>query len=86
MVSGDEIISDTYALKDVDDVVYEVDCKKIIKGGVNVDIGANPSAEGEDAEALEEGQEQVIDVIDGFRMHSIPFGDKKGLASQLKST
>ncbi|KAG8528964.1 uncharacterized protein KY384_006653 [Bacidia gigantensis] len=84
LVTGDEIISDSYGLKDVDNVVYEIDCKRITKGGVNVDIGANPSAEGEDADALEEGAEQVIDVIDSFRLVSIPFGDKKGFAGQLK--
>ena len=32
MVSGDEIISDTWNLKEVDDIVYEVDCKKVTKG------------------------------------------------------
>ena len=33
LVSGDEIISDSYDLKDVDDVVFEVDCKMIKTGG-----------------------------------------------------
>lgn len=33
MVSGDEIISDTWELKEKEDVVYEIDCKKINKGG-----------------------------------------------------
>ena len=32
MVSGDEIISDTWNLKEVDDIVYEIDCKKVTKG------------------------------------------------------
>lgn len=85
-MSGDEIISDSYPMKDVDDVVYEIDCRNVTKGGVNVDIGANPSAEGEDAEALEEGAEQVIDVVDSFRLVSMPFGDKKGFTGQLKGT
>ena len=84
LVTGDEIISDSYGLKDCDNVVYEVDCAKITKGAVNVDIGANASAEGEDAEQLEEGAEQVIDVVDSFRLVSIPFGDKKAFTAQLK--
>ena len=84
LVTGDEIISDSYKLIDVDDVVYEIDCKKITKGGVSVDIGANPSAEGEDAEALEEGAEQVIDVVESFRLVSMPFGDKKSFTGQFK--
>jgi Translationally controlled tumour protein len=33
MVSGDEIISDSYPLKEIDDVVYEIDCKKVTKAG-----------------------------------------------------
>lgn len=49
-----------------------------------MDIGANASAEGEDAEALEDAEEQVIDVVDSFRLQSIPFGDKKTFAGQLK--
>ncbi|KAL9132443.1 MAG: hypothetical protein Q9175_006385 [Cornicularia normoerica] len=91
IVSGDEIISDTYNLKDVDDVVYEVDCRKITKGADNVDIGANPSAE-EQEEALEEGTKQVIDVVDGFRLNflgdeasgSRAFNTKKDFQGQFK--
>lgn len=63
-----------------------MDCKKVAKGGdINVDIGANASAEGEDAEALEEQKETVIDVVDGFRLNSIPFSDKKAFTGQFKS-
>ena len=36
IVSGDEIISDTWEMKEIDDVVYEIDCKKVTKGGVDV--------------------------------------------------
>lgn len=32
-MTGDEVISDSFNLKDIDDVVYEVDCKKITRGG-----------------------------------------------------
>ena len=82
-MTGDEIISDTYRLKEVDDVVYEVDCRKVTKGADNIDIGANPSAE-EQEEALEEGTTQVIDVVDGFRLTLMSFGNKKDFQSQLK--
>ena len=34
-MTGDEIISDSYDLKEIDDTVYEVNCKKIVKGGDN---------------------------------------------------
>ena len=32
ILTGDEVISDSYDMKEIDDVVYEVDCKKITKG------------------------------------------------------
>lgn len=91
MVTGDEIISDTYNLKDVDDVVYEVDCKRVTKGAENIDIGANPSAE-EAEEGLDEATKQVIDVVDGFRLNylgdeasgSRAFTSKKEFQSQFK--
>jgi len=85
LVSGDEIISDTWKLKEVDDVVYEIDCKKVTKGADNIDIGANPSAE-EEQEALDESTEQVIDVVDAFRLNHMQgaFGTKKDFQGQLK--
>lgn len=56
----------------------------VSKGGdLNIDIGANASAE-EAEETLEEGAQQVIDVVDGFRMTKMEFGDKKQLAGQMK--
>lgn len=33
MLTGDEVISDSYDLKEVDGTVYEADCKKISIGG-----------------------------------------------------
>ncbi|MCJ1408323.1 hypothetical protein MMC19_002398 [Ptychographa xylographoides] len=92
IVSGDEIISDTWNLKEKDDAVYEIDCKKITKKQDNVDIGANPSAE-EAEEALEEGSSQVIDIIDAFRLNFLGdeasgtrlFGTKKDYMGQLKT-
>ena len=66
-------------------MVYEVDCKKITKGADNIDIGANPSAE-EQEEALDETTEQVIDVVDAFRLNAMSgaFGTKKDFQGQLK--
>lgn len=40
MLTGDEIISDSYDLKEIDGVVYEADCKKISVGGET--FGAHP--------------------------------------------
>jgi len=91
-VSGDEIISDTWELKEIDDAVYEINCKKVTKGMDNIDIGANPSAE-EAEEALEEGQTTVIDIVDAFRLNYLGdeasgtrlFATKKDYLGQLKT-
>lgn len=93
IVTGDEIISDTYNLIEKDDVVYEVDCRKVTKGGENFDIGANPSAE-EENEALDDNTKQVIDVVDAFRYGFLgdeasgdrAFKTKKDFQAQFKGT
>ena len=36
IITGDEIISDSYNLKEVDGVVYEADCTRITVGGENI--------------------------------------------------
>lgn len=83
IISGDELISDAYNLKDVDDIVYEVDCAMVqIKQG-EVDIGANPSAEGEE-EITEDGVETVNNVVYSFRLVSTTY-TKKDYQIHIKS-
>ncbi|TFK43489.1 translationally controlled tumor protein [Crucibulum laeve] len=82
VVCGDELFSDAFPLKLVDDIVYEVDCALIVVKDGNVDIGANPSAE-EQEEALEEGAAQVNNVAHSFRLQSTTF-DKKSYLAYLK--
>jgi hypothetical protein len=36
ILNGDELISDSYDLKTVDNIVYEADCAMIEEGGVTV--------------------------------------------------
>ncbi|KAL8822961.1 MAG: hypothetical protein Q9191_006316 [Dirinaria sp. TL-2023a] len=67
LVTDDEIISDSYPVKEIDDTVYEVDCKRITLGSENFDIGANPSAEEQD-EGTDEVKKTVIDVVHSFRL------------------
>jgi hypothetical protein len=82
-LTGDEVLSDSYPIKLVDDIVYECDCSMITIGGAgNIDIGANASAE-EAEEALEEGAEQVNNVVYSFRLQPTSF-DKKSYLSHLK--
>lgn len=83
LITGDEIISDTYNLKEVDGVAYEADCKKITVGGESFDIGANPSADDGGEEGADDAAEQVIDVVHSFRLNSTQF-DKKSYVTHLK--
>ncbi|KZF23997.1 translationally controlled tumor-associated [Xylona heveae TC161] len=84
ILTGDEIISDSYDLKEVDGAVYEVDCKKIVKGAESFDIGANPSAE-EGGDDVDDQAQTVIDVVDAFRLQPAEFmADKKSYLSALK--
>ncbi|KAN0061037.1 hypothetical protein ACQY0O_006771 [Thecaphora frezii] len=82
IISDDELCSDAYDMKLIDDVAYEVDAAMIIAKDAEVDIGANPSAE-EAAEALENGAEQVINLVHSFRLQSTSF-DKKSYLAYLK--
>lgn len=83
IISNDEMISDAYQIKEVDDTVYEADCQMIVIKDGDVDIGANPSAE-EQAEALEEGASQVNNIVHSFRLVQTSF-DKKSYLTHLKS-
>ncbi|KAF8607558.1 translationally controlled tumor-associated [Ceratobasidium sp. AG-I] len=83
ILTGDEIFSDAFPLKEVDDIVYEIDCALIIVKEGDVDIGANPSAE-ETEEALEGGATQVNNVVHSFRLQPTAF-EKKGYLGYLKA-
>ncbi|RDL40573.1 Mss4-like protein [Venustampulla echinocandica] len=82
IITGDEIISDSYDLKLIDNVVYECDCQMITLGAVDVNTGANASAEEAD-EGVEDGAVQVNNVVNSFRLQSTQF-DKKSYLSHLK--
>ncbi|KAL8702620.1 MAG: hypothetical protein Q9201_004198 [Fulgogasparrea decipioides] len=92
IVSGDEIISDTYKLIEKEDAVYEVDCRRITVGNANIDIGANPSAE-EGEEGVDDSSKQVIDVVNSHRLTFMgdeekgerAFRTKKEYQGQLKT-
>ncbi|CAG8719599.1 3635_t:CDS:1, partial [Racocetra fulgida] len=53
-----------------------------LKAGVDVDIGANPSAE-EQEEALDESSTQVNNVVNAFRLQETQY-DKKSYTAYLK--
>ncbi|KAF1939919.1 translationally controlled tumor-associated [Clathrospora elynae] len=82
IITGDEIISDSYNLKEVDGVVYEADCTKITVGGESFNTGGNASAE-EQEESVEDTADTKIDVIYSFRLNETSF-DKKSYLIYLK--
>ncbi|KAG9245079.1 translationally controlled tumor protein [Calycina marina] len=83
IITGDELMSDSYDIKEVDGAVYEVDCQMITLGAVEVNTGANASAEEAD-EGVEDGAVQVNNVVNSFRLQSTQF-DKKSYLTHLKT-
>ncbi|KAI1073349.1 translationally controlled tumor protein, partial [Whalleya microplaca] len=78
----DELLSDSYPLKEVDGVAYEADCAMIEIGAVNVDTGANASAEEAD-EGTEDAAQKVNNIVHSFRLQQTSF-DKASYLSHLK--
>jgi len=84
--TGDEVFSDTYPMKLVDDCIYEVYGKHESRkeGEIQLD-GANASAEGEDAdEGSDPSSISGIDVILNHRLCETGFGNKKEYQDYLK--
>jgi len=82
ILSGDEMFTDAFNPKLIDDIVYEVDCKMVTEGNVDVNIGANPSTE-EQEESLEDTVKTVNNVVHTFRLQPTSF-DKKSYLTYLK--
>jgi len=82
IISGDEVASDAFPFKEVDDIVYEIEGQLIVVKDGEVDIGGNPSAE-EQEEALADGATQVNNVVHSHRLQPTSF-DKKNYLTYLK--
>lgn len=70
-MSGDEVLSDTFNIKEVDGIFYECDCRKYLKkGGEDFQLeGANPSAEDAGDDEGGEGEAVMVhDIEDQFRL------------------
>ncbi|CAG8299418.1 unnamed protein product [Penicillium nalgiovense] len=74
VIEYDQMLSDSFPIREVDDIVYEVDCK-LIQTRWDVDV--------EQGEAVEDGIIKSIDVVDAFRLQSTSF-DKKSYLAYLK--
>lgn len=44
------------------------DLQWVVNGAVDVDIGANPSAEGGEEEGVDDQAVKVVDIVDTFRL------------------
>jgi hypothetical protein len=83
--TGDEMFSDTYKMKLVDEVLYEVYGKLIQRkeGDIQLD-GANPSADDAD-EGTDENVQSGVDIVMNHRLcETFAFGDKKSYTAYLK--
>ncbi|KAG6588561.1 translationally-controlled tumor protein homolog isoform X1 [Cucurbita maxima] len=85
-LTGDELLSDSFPYKEIEnEMLWEVEGKWIVQGAVDVDIGANPSAEGgEEDECVEEEAVKVVDIVDTFRLQEQPPFDKKQFITYMK--
>ncbi|KJE89794.1 translationally-controlled tumor protein [Capsaspora owczarzaki ATCC 30864] len=86
VISGDEVASDSFPHKLVDDLYYEVDGKTIsVKEGIDDSlIGGNASAEGEDADdGAADGVKSVINVVYSHQLVETSF-DKKSYTAYIK--
>ncbi|KAL1534779.1 translationally-controlled tumor protein [Salvia divinorum] len=86
LLTGDELLSDSFPYKEIENgALWEVEGKWVVNGAVDVDIGANPSAEGggED-EGVDDQAVKVVDIVDTFRLQEQPPFDKKQFIGYIK--
>ncbi|KAJ2953920.1 hypothetical protein O0L34_g1557 [Tuta absoluta] len=85
IITGDEMFSDTYKMKLVDEVIYEVTGRLVTRGQGDIKIeGFNPSAE-EANEDTDEAVESGVDIVLNHRLvETFAFGDKKSYTLYLK--
>jgi hypothetical protein len=83
--TGDEMFADTYKMKLIDDVIYEVYGNIVTRSDGNIQIeGFNPSAEEAD-EGTDANVETGVDIVLNHRLQeSYAFGDKKSFTLYLK--
>jgi len=83
--TGDEMFSDTYKMKLIDEVLYEVTGRLVQRKQGDIEIaGFNPSAEEAD-EGTDDAVESGVDVVLNHRLcETYAFGDKKSYTAYLK--
>ncbi|KAA2236347.1 hypothetical protein F0L68_41805, partial [Solihabitans fulvus] len=85
IITGDEMFSDTYKMKLVDEVIYEVTGRLVTRAQGDIQIeGFNPSAEEAD-EGTDSAVESGVDIVLNHRLvETYAFGDKKSYTLYLK--
>merc|ERR1711874_480489 len=82
--SGDELFSDTYPMKLVDDCIYEVYGKHITRTEGDIQLeGSNASAEEAD-EGTDTASVSGVDLVLNHRLVETGFGSKKDYTVYLK--
>ena len=86
LLTGDELLSDSFPYREIENgILWEVDGKWVGQGAIDVDIGANPSAEGGgDDEGVDDQAVKVVDIVDTFRLQEQPPFDKKQFVTFMK--
>uniref|UniRef100_A0A2P2KMY9 Translationally-controlled tumor protein homolog n=1 Tax=Rhizophora mucronata TaxID=61149 RepID=A0A2P2KMY9_RHIMU len=86
LLTGDELLSDSFRYQEIENgILWEVEGKWVVQGAPDVDIGANPSADGggED-EGVDDQAVKVVDIVDTFRLQEQPPFDKKQFVTYIK--
>ncbi|XP_050224323.1 translationally-controlled tumor protein homolog [Mercurialis annua] len=85
LLTGDELLSDSFPYNEIQNgMLWEVEGKWVVQGAVDVNIGANPSAEGGEDEGVDDQAVKVVDIVDTFRLQEQPTFDKKQFVTFMK--
>ncbi|KAK4415419.1 Translationally-controlled tumor protein [Sesamum alatum] len=86
LLTSDERLSNYFPYKEVENgALWEVEGKWVVKGAIDVDIGANPSVEGgEDDEGFDDQVVKLVDIVDTFRLQEQPHFNKKQFVAYIK--
>jgi len=81
------MFSDSYPVKDVDDIVWEVEGKLVVEKEGDYGISANvdeDAAEGAAGEGTDANEKKVINIVSAHRLQETGF-DKKSYMAYIKS-
>ncbi|KAJ8766230.1 hypothetical protein K2173_022289 [Erythroxylum novogranatense] len=85
LLTDDELLSDSFLYNEIENgMLWEVEGKWVIQGAIDVNIGANPSAEGGEDEGVDDQAVKVVDIVDTFRLQEQPPFDKKQFVTYMK--